>query len=143
MSCGITTIKLGSPAEDEAAQKNHQIQFIPATIEHNGPADINTYFTSFIKDREDKKLEGSLRGRPLDGEVVQVPKGSELLVLQAGQGDGLGGERNEAKVLRVIKRTNQFSYWNYDRAPSNQDNLQQALQWTELAEVLHSDNPKK
>ena len=43
------------------------------------------------------------------------------------------------KSARVTSCFEQMTYWNYDRAPSQADAWQQALEWTKVADVLHSD----
>ena len=69
---------------------------------------IGTYFTKFIRKNEEKGcLEASLRGRPLEGEILHLPEGYEATVIQA-----VGSEGDN---FREVKRVRQVTYWNYDK----------------------------
>ena len=69
---------------------------------------IGTYFTKFIRKSEEKGcLEASLRGRPLEGEILKLPEGYEAAVIQAVGSDG--------ETFREVKRVKQLTYWNYDK----------------------------
>ena len=69
---------------------------------------IGTYFTKFIRKSEEKGcLEASLRGRPLEGEILKLPEGYEAAVIQAAGSDG--------NTFREVKRVKQLTYWNYDK----------------------------
>ena len=52
---------------------------------------------------------------------------------------GKSGLTKQDKSARVTSCFEQMTYWNYDRAPSQADAWQQALEWTKVAEALHSD----
>ena len=76
------------------------------------PPKIGTYFTKFIQKNEEKGcLEASLRGRPLEGEILQLPEGYEAAVIQAVGSDG--------DTFREVKRVQQVTYWNYDKVQPN------------------------
>ena len=136
--------------------KNHELQFIPAEIRHNGPAEIKTYFGNFIvAKREDSspeglegdkstKLEATLRGRPLDGEIIKMPEGFKAVVFQAGGETALGGDSAEkTETMRAIKKLDRFTYWNYDKRPSKEDKFRQALQFVDLAKVMHEESDEE
>ncbi len=119
------------------AESEHELQFIPASIDFNGSEKINDFFTKFIRKAEDGKghLEATFQGRPLDGEVIDLKsKGLEAVVLQSGVAMNNAAED---KSVRVIKRTEKLTYWNYDRIPSEQDRFQQALNYVQLAKAFH------
>ena len=103
-----TILKLDSIRAKE--ELPHYLQYIPATIEYNGKEEIQTFFSNFIKPSDEKRcLEASLRGRPLEGEVLTLPEGYECVVLQAGQGDGVGGVKDN-KILHGIKKVDRFTF---------------------------------
>ena len=117
------------------------LQYIPATIEHNAAEPIHAYFTQFIHENEDKKcLETTLQGRPLEGEVIKMPEGHECVVVQMGR---TAKEEDDVKVARVVKRTEGFTCWNYDRVPSDQDQLRQAMQWMKMATLMHCEEEEE
>ena len=69
---------------------------------------IGTYFTKFIRKNDEKGcLEVSLRGRPLEGEVLALPDGYEAAVVQAVGSNG--------DTFREVKRVRELTYWNYDK----------------------------
>ena len=41
------------------------------------------------------------------------------------------------KSMRGVCRTKELTVWNYDKVPSEVDQLRQAIKWTEYAEVMH------
>ena len=144
----MTNLCLDSLQENNEG-KTHELQFIPADIRHNGPAEIQTYFGNFIVDKSqhstDKDqtghLEATLRGRPLDGEVLKMPEGFKAVVFQAGGEVSLGGDSTEkTETMRAIKKLDEFTYWNYDKKPSGEDKFRQALQFVDLAKVMHEDS---
>merc|ERR1712039_510554 len=91
---------------------------------------IGTYFTKFIRKSGEKGcLEASLRGRPLEGEILKLPEGYEAAVIQAAGSDG--------NTFREVKRVKQLTYWNYDKVPSDSDQFKKAVQWLKIADVMH------
>ena len=133
----MTTTKLNSDPWPALSTEDHAVQFVPAKIKAEGVQPISQYFTQFVaEDRERGCLAATLVGRPLDGEVLKLPEGKELVVFQAGKADGLDKER----TLRAVKRADQVTYWNYDRVPSEEDGLKKALTWMDIAEALHGED---
>ena len=63
-------------------------------------------------------MEASLRGRPLEGEILQLPEGYEAAVIQAVGSDG--------DIFREVKRVQQVTYWNYDKVLPNLIHMTQA-----------------
>ena len=57
------------------------------------------------------------------------------LVLEGGK----AGLTTHDRKTRVTSTFSELTYWNYDRSPGPADPWHQALQWTRVAEVLHSD----
>ena len=135
---GLPVIQFNTDSTDKAKDDtpvDHEVQFIPAKIHHDGgqevktghadslihlwsyhfiilPPKIGTYFTKFIQKNEEKGcLEASLRGRPLEGEILQLPEGYEAAVIQAVGSDG--------DTFREVKRVQQVTYWNYDKVLPN------------------------
>lgn len=78
-------------------------------------------------------LKGTLRGYPLSGCVMDVPKGYTGIVLKETR-PTLNSE--ESRTMRVISQFKQFTYWNWDRDPSRGDKYQQAMDWAEIADVV-------
>ena len=52
---------------------------------------------------------------------------------------GKAGLTEHDRKLRVTTTFTELNYWNYDLVPGPGDPWHQALQWTKVAEVLHSD----
>lgn len=74
-----------------------------------------------------------MRGYPLSGCVIDVPKGYTGIVLKETR-PTLNSE--ESRTMRVISQFKQFTYWNWDREPSRGDKYQQAMDWAEIADVV-------
>ena len=45
------------------------------------------------------------------------------------------------QLLKVTGHFNSLHYWNLDVAPGHDDGIQQALQWTQIAETVSSVAP--
>ena len=70
------------------------------------------------------------------GHSVPMPDGYKALVMQTESGDRLS-ERSELKS-RLVKTLSQMTVWNYDASGDN--HITKALQWTQLAELMHSED---
>ncbi|XP_057661801.1 uncharacterized protein LOC130897150 isoform X2 [Diorhabda carinulata] len=82
-----------------------------------------------------KTLHASFRGYPLSGKIIDLPDGYVGIVLH----ESLRPETD--KCERKFHVTNKFlkiTHWNWDKEPSDNDIITQALQWVDIAEVLHS-----
>ena len=73
--------------------------------------------------------------------VVSLPSGYSAVVLQAGRGQGLGERQDQA--MRGMKRVSEITVWNYDKIPSEHDQLRKAMQWVKLAEIMHDEDEEK
>ena len=49
------------------------------------------------------------------------------------------GLTSHDRKTRLTSTFSELTYWNYDRKPGPGDTWQQALDWTKVAEILHSD----
>ncbi|TRY63754.1 hypothetical protein TCAL_03632 [Tigriopus californicus] len=139
-----TRIALDSvPANPHDTTHQSRLQSIPASINHNGPARIEDFFTRLIThpDPHDAQLlSGTLRGFPVDGRVITSPTGMDVLVLDSGAKRGvahLGDHEPQERVWRATHRLGGFTQWNYDQIPSCTDSLAKALTWLELAQAIH------
>ena len=52
---------------------------------------------------------------------------------------GKAGLTSHDRQARLTSAFTELTYWNYDRRPGPGDSWQQALQWTQVADILHSD----
>lgn len=79
-------------------------------------------------------LKNSLRGRPLDGCRMQLPDKYQAIVWQEPKVvlDHDGSKR----TFKPKGIFTEFTYWNYDKEPSDNDALKQALVWNDLANVV-------
>ncbi|XP_058116038.1 ribonuclease H2 subunit C [Anopheles ziemanni] len=113
-----------------------QLQYIPATIEGDGPANLEKFFTPYTDTLPDGTLQNALRGYPLLGKRKTLPEGYTGVILQETK-KPLSSD--EDRTLTFGGAFREFTYWNYDRNPSRNDPFEKALNWLQLAEVLHSD----
>ncbi|XP_022195550.2 ribonuclease H2 subunit C [Nilaparvata lugens] len=128
-------IKQSKHFDEECGTLNSDvIHYVPCKIYHEGEANVTKYFKTSIKKDENKGLEASLRGYPLKGTTVDLPKGYKGLILEE---NGKWIEGNE-RTLHVKNKFNSLTYWNWDKVPTKDDAFLSALDWIEIAEAVHS-----
>lgn len=76
-----------------------------------------------------------MRGFPLNGCEFKVPESHQGIIFQETQRPS---DENEDRAFKVSGAFNEFTYWNYDKHPSDNDKLKQALQWNEFANAIHA-----
>ena len=93
---------------------------IPSTI----TSDIKRHFTNSIQinDNNHNKLIASFRGRPLDGEHIDIPN------------DYIGILTNSSKPLSSFDK---LTYFNLDCSTSKNDCIARSIEWLSLAKILH------
>lgn len=78
-------------------------------------------------------LSTSFRGYPLDGKKVVVPKGYTGVILH----ETIKPTTNrEDRKFYTMHKFDSFTYWNWDKEPSKNDVVLQALDWIDVAEVV-------
>jgi ribonuclease H2 subunit C len=80
-------------------------------------------------------FRGSFRGIPLRGTSVNLPAGYIGVVLHESIAPLY---ENEERKFHVVNKFKSLNYWNWDKIPSQNDKIVQALEWIEIAEALHS-----
>lgn len=78
-------------------------------------------------------MTNALRGFPLAGCKLTVPKTHEGVIFQESH-RSLGEDVDRNFKIKAV--FNEFTYWNYDKIPSKEDKLNQALQWNEFADAV-------
>lgn len=78
-------------------------------------------------------MKNALRGYPLDGCRMKVPDKMQGIVYQEPQ---QSLDENAKRFFRAKGIFSEFTYWNYDKEPSNNDALKQALDWNDFANVV-------
>jgi len=132
----MTTTINASPEIMNKSENGASIQYLPCSIDFTGTSDIEERFSKFTeKDDDTEILSNSIRGFPLQGKILSVPENYKGIIVESGK----SGLTKQDKSARVTSCFEQMTYWNYDRAPSQADAWQQALEWTKVAEALHSD----
>lgn len=75
-----------------------------------------------------------MRGFPLNGCNFKVPESYQGIIFQETQRPLSETDDRTFKVSGIF---DEFTYWNYDKVPSDNDKLKQALQWNEFAATIH------
>ncbi|XP_030749099.1 ribonuclease H2 subunit C [Sitophilus oryzae] len=114
--------------------QNSRVQSIPFKILADCDTPVSKYFEPYIKS-ENEILKGSFRGYPLKGKKIDIPEGYVGLVVH--ESIRPTNEKDDRKFY-VINKFNEFTYWNWDKIPSKNDNFLKAMDWIDIAEVLHS-----
>lgn len=111
-----------------------QLHYLPAKIVGDGEcADVDKYFNNYTRKAAEfgaGVLTNSLRGYPLLGKRESVPEGYKGLVLQETD------PNLTDRQLRLTGTFDEFTYWNYDKVPSNGDGYQQAVNMLHVAEAV-------
>jgi len=132
-------IELNSESLKKESVKGSHIQFIPCNIEHDGEADIEKFFTTYVQettleDGKTKGVKGTLRGYPLDGTVMSVTDGYTGVVLKETRPSM---NEDDERTIRGVCQFKEFTYWNLDREPGPGDKFKQAMNWMEIADAVH------
>jgi hypothetical protein len=90
---------------------------IPSTM----TSDIKRHFTDSIQ-INNNKLEASFRGRPLNGEHIDIPN------------DYIGVLTNSSKPVSSFDK---LTYFNLDCSTSKNDCIARSIEWLSLAKILH------
>lgn len=93
---------------------------VPSTI----TSDIKRHFTNSIqkKDDTDNKCTASFRGRPLNGEQLNIPD------------DYIGILSNSTKYVSSFDK---LTYFNLDCSTTKDDCISRSVEWLSLAKILH------
>ncbi|CAG9816290.1 unnamed protein product [Phaedon cochleariae] len=122
-----------SSLSNKSSDKNSKIQSIPCKILADCDANVKQYFDDCTTAKEDGSLTASFRGYPLEGQKVNLPEGYKVIVLNENVKPET--ESDERKFYVVNQFSDIFS-WNWDRKPSKNDAIIQALQWIDVAEAV-------
>lgn len=141
----------------EAVDSSEEIKvhFIPASIDGNGAIKIDEYFNSYMESdangRKSLNIDkmiiisisnmtgiivvetNTLRGFPLKGTAVKLPNNFQGIVLR--EEEKLQIESSE-RDLKFGGKFSEFTYWNYDKNPSENDAYRKALHWMKVAEAV-------
>ncbi|XP_057661800.1 ribonuclease H2 subunit C isoform X1 [Diorhabda carinulata] len=132
----MATIHINSGKNNlDCNKKTSNVQSLPFKIHADCDAKVERYFNSNISTKKYGTLHASFRGYPLSGKIIDLPDGYVGIVLH----ESLRPETD--KCERKFHVTNKFlkiTHWNWDKEPSDNDIITQALQWVDIAEVLHS-----
>ncbi|XP_043641559.1 uncharacterized protein LOC122612181 [Drosophila teissieri] len=130
------SITLDFNGKNIAKSKELDLHFLPAKIDGDGEANVDDYFNNYTREATEFGsgiLTNALRGYPLMGEKLKVHEGYRGLVLQETEKPISNCSDRQLRLTGVFK---DFTYWNYDKVPSNGDPYRQALFLTDVAKAL-------
>ncbi|KAI8039812.1 hypothetical protein M5D96_007236 [Drosophila gunungcola] len=110
------SITLDFSGKNLAKSKSVNLHYLPAKIDGDGEANVEEYFNNYTREATDL-----------------VPEGYRGLVIQETE-----KPINESsdRQLRLTGVFEEFTYWNYDKVPSNGDTYRQALLLADVADAL-------
>lgn len=76
----------------------------------------------------------SLRGYPLKGAEVDLPDNLQGVVLRENEKLQIDADRE----LKFGGKFSKFTYWNYDKNPTQNDAYKKALHWLKVSEAVSS-----
>ncbi|EDW91769.1 uncharacterized protein LOC6531248 [Drosophila yakuba] len=130
------SITLDFNGKNIAKSNELELHFLPAKIDGDGEANVDHYFNNYTREATEFGrgiLTNALRGYPLMGEKLKVPEGYSGLVLQETEKPISNSSDRQLRLTGVFK---DFTYWNYDKVPSNGDPYRQALFLADVAQAL-------
>ncbi|GFY61256.1 uncharacterized protein TNIN_403671 [Trichonephila inaurata madagascariensis] len=127
----MTTISLNIPVDK--IQENANCHLLPCKINYSGACNVSNYFTPYIRE-QGNHLTCSVRGHPLKGQKIKIPDSYIGVVLKENKNLSISDDKRDLKKVATFK---EFTSWNWDIVPSPQDKLVKALQWINLASILH------
>ncbi|XP_017148572.1 uncharacterized protein LOC108159626 [Drosophila miranda] len=130
------SITLDFNGKNLAKGKSLHMHYLPAKISGDGEANVETYFNNYTREAPEYgsgMLTNALRGYPLVGERMKVPEGYKGLVLQETEKPL---SESADRQLRLTGVFDEFTYWNYDKVPSNGDPFRQAMLMADVAKAL-------
>ncbi|XP_015909787.2 ribonuclease H2 subunit C isoform X1 [Parasteatoda tepidariorum] len=113
--------------------ENLTCHLMPCKINHNGKCNVANYFTPYIRVK-DEVLSCSMRGHPLLGQKIEVPVGYKGVVVSENKKTAMSEEQRDFKLVGSFK---EFTFWNWDKCPSDEDKIVKALQWMDVASAIH------
>ncbi|XP_050098804.1 ribonuclease H2 subunit C [Anopheles aquasalis] len=113
-----------------------QLHYIPASINGDGPANVEKFFTPYTENQTGGVLQNALRGYPLLGKEMTLPEGYTGVIFQETK-KPLSSDDDRNFTFGGAFRT--LTYWNYDRNPTQNDPFSKALNWLKLSEALHGE----
>lgn len=75
----------------------------------------------------------ALRGYPIKGIETKLPENLQGVVLRESEKLQIDGAERE---LRFGGKFDQFTYWNYDKNPSENDAYKKALHWFKVSDAV-------
>lgn len=119
-----------------------RVHLMACEVDHDGEAQVSNYFDPTVRDEGtisgvqngESALSASFRGRSLKGCVLNVPAGYTGFVMKEGRRPITD---EEDRVMKPIHKFSQFTYWNLETPPSNNDAIVKAMQWINIASALH------
>lgn len=104
--------------------------------EGDGQADVSNYFENYTEKVAGSAeiLTNSFRGFPLKGCEFQLPEGKIGAIFREKQ--SLTSE-NSDRPLKFAGTFKNFTYWNYDINPSDNDALRKTISALSVMEAVH------
>ncbi|XP_046401216.1 uncharacterized protein LOC124167309 isoform X2 [Ischnura elegans] len=112
---------------------HEDVHFMPCRIHAEGQHKITEYFKPYLQYSKNDEVKVSFRGHPLHGKVLNLPEKYVGVIAQGGK-----CVDPSRKSLYVTRTFNSMTFWNWDKPPSTNDAFYKALDWLEIADVLHS-----
>ncbi|KAH8331387.1 hypothetical protein KR074_002027 [Drosophila pseudoananassae] len=130
------SITLDFNGKNLAKSKSLDLHYLPAKIDGDGEANVEQYFNNYTREATDYGsgvFTNALRGYPLMGQQLKVPEGFKGIVLQETEKPLSESSDRQLRLTGVFEA---FTYWNYDKVPSNGDAYRQALIMSDVAQAL-------
>ncbi|XP_011626605.1 ribonuclease H2 subunit C [Amborella trichopoda] len=134
----MVTVHLSGEVPDLSSNVHH----LPCCIKHTGPCPVSHYFkpkrTGVVVD-DLRVEEAAFRGRKLLGTTLTIPHGYSGYVLEMHNGQKEKAPKNEGEsnCWKARATFQNFTYWNHDSLPSQDDAFVRCFHWFPVANALH------
>uniref|UniRef100_A0A915KAP0 Ribonuclease H2 subunit C n=1 Tax=Romanomermis culicivorax TaxID=13658 RepID=A0A915KAP0_ROMCU len=135
----------------------NELHSVPCKIHYDGPAPVDQFFHSLREKVENVEQEtgnsstkeiGSLRGRPLVGDCLNLPENcaffkvsieNDALVDDSSSSEQKNNENMSIMQLTLEQKFDRTIFWNYDSEPNRGDSIRKAIDWLNIARSLASN----
>ncbi|KAJ3173741.1 Ribonuclease H2 subunit C [Geranomyces variabilis] len=111
-----------------------KLHLLPCQIDHNGPANVSSFFVVESNPDCPSTVQSAFRGRSLQGVRAKVPANYQGVIYREDD-----SHPSKERALKAAGSFETFVAWGHDDLPTTESNdVMRMLAWLEIAEDLHN-----